>query len=345
MNSLRRLALALALLPVVPSTHGLAQVEESLPLHVRDSDNPFGLTPDEASALLQKLISVRDGFSGSKEQVLKSALSRISAAAQSESAAAEFYLAAWKVVNIDRKPVAEGDKPPDDDWQKNLIARMKDTGSPRALRLQLAWLALTIEAAQADQLDDFIPRARALTLEAVKLAQVVAAEDDESAARKDGNKKKAGAGKAASNGIRGILSDSVMDSIFADAYNLQNFVKPAGDWALAPMNLKQVYEGMVLPHYRAADTSGLAGAWDEFIASEAALQKAGRDESAFLAWTLHQGRNLQWKKNLDLLKSGAGGKAAGDELIRLVSENPTHPSLGEWMKDLDEVMRIIKGDV
>lgn len=342
MISLRRIGLALTLLPAVLPIDGMAQEEESLPLPASDTDNPFGLTPDEASALLQKIMNARDGFSGSKEQVLSSALTRISTAAQSESAAAEFYLAAWKVVNIDRKPVAEGDKPPGDDWQKNLITRMKDTGSPRALRLQLAWLALTLEAAQADMLDDYVPRARSLSMEAVKLAKEVA-EEEASSAPKNGNKRKGG-GRAAQSGIRRILTESVMDSIFAEAYNLQNFVKPAANWALAPMDLKQVYQAMTLSHYRAVDPSELAEAWDEFIASEAALQKVDRDDSAFLAWTLNQGRNLQWAKHLDLLKSGAGGKAAGDELIRLVSENPTHPSLGEWMKDLEEVMQIIKGE-
>lgn len=340
MKNLSRLVLAFTLLPALHPAPGWSQIpEEPLQPPPVDSDNPFGLTPNEASAFLQKLISVRDGFSGSKEQVLQSALTRISTAAQSESAAAEFYLAAWKVVNIDRKPVAEGEKPRDDDWQKNLTTRMKETGSPRALRVQLAWLALTIEASQdPEKVRDFLLRARKLSLEAVKLAQEIAAEEEESP-----NKKKGG-GKAQPNGVRALLAQSVMESIFAEAYNLQNFVKPAPNWALAPLNLKEVYEGMVLPHYRNREPSSLGESWDEFIASEAGLQKAGKSESAFLEWSIIQGRHLQWKKQLDLLKNGAGGKTAGDELIRLATENPSHPKLGEWMKDLDEVMRTIKGE-
>lgn len=183
-------------------------------------------------------------------------------------------------------------------------------------------------------------------MEAVKVAQEIAADQESAPDRKDANKKKGekGAARPQPNGIRDLLTQSVMESIFAEAYNLHNFVKPAADWALAPMNLKNVYDGMVFPYYREHENSALPGAWDEFIASESAVQRASRDESGFLEWSLVQGKHIQWRKHLDLLKSGIGGKASGDELIRLVSENPTHPNLGDWMKDLDEVWKTITGE-
>jgi hypothetical protein len=50
-----------------------------------------------------------------------------------------------------------------------------------------------------------------------------------------------------------------------------------------------------------------------------------------------------WRKQLDLLRSKVGGRAAGLELIRLFKENPTHPNLAAWKKDIDDVISSITG--
>ncbi|MCB1208261.1 MAG: hypothetical protein KDK97_02985 [Verrucomicrobiales bacterium] len=219
-----------------------------------------GLTPDQTSALLQRIEKVGEEFDTTKKDLLKSALSRISTAAASEGAAVEFYLACHKLINIDRRPVVPGEKAPDPNdtsWRDGILDGMKDTNIPAALRVQLAWLALAIEASQAEDRDALLPRLRSLVKEALAVLQ--APKDEEEAKqrkvvatvsdrkgdkgdRDDREKRRPGPqrGGGRGNDAEGILSQSVMGTIFAKAYNLHSYVERDSAWPGAPLELQVV---------------------------------------------------------------------------------------------------------
>jgi hypothetical protein len=353
--------LTLALSPVLHAQ--TAENPEAPTATAPTFEMPLGLSPDDASHLLQKLGQLHEDFAATKKELLSSALTRIRTAAASEAAAADLYLKAWKIVNIDRKPALPGASPAaslDTSWQDRQVDWMKETGSPKALRVQLAWLALTIEASQADpgEYGKLMPRARDLSKEAASAVLALAATQAQNAEpdRRStnnpqrgapsgkGDPRRGGGGGGGQRDIEGILTQSVMSSLFAQAYNLQNYIQPPRDWSLSAMNLDAVYGQMLLPHYRRASPAELPALWDEWINYEASARRAAMNDLAFLTWGQTQGKNLQWRKHMDLIRHGVGGRASGEELVRLFKENPTHPSLGTWKQELERLTAQIMGE-
>jgi hypothetical protein len=308
------------------------------------ADAPLGLTPDDASALLGQLQKLNEDFSQSQESLLASALTRIRAATASESTSAELYLAALKIVTADRSGTTPGVEP--EGWREEQIAWMKESGAPKAIRIQLAWLGLLIEAAQKSDTERpaLLKKARLITKEAATVAQeltLIPAPAGGGGDRRGGPGKERGTGGRRDPGQ--FLTQSVLSSVFSEAYNLQNHIKPPEDWSLAPLNLDGVYDRMLLADARENAPSELAALWDERIQIEAALRRSVMSEDAFKKWGEDTGRDLMWRKQLDLLRSKVGGRAAGLELIRLFKENPTHPNLAAWKKDIDDVIARITG--
>jgi hypothetical protein len=338
MSSLRSLCSLICL-----TQFAVSQAQDAAPTPPPPSDNPLGLSPDDASALLGQLQKLDEDFSQSEETLLASALTRIRAATASESTSAELYLTALKIVNADRSGTTPAVEP--DGWREEQIEWMKESGAPKAIRIQLAWLGLLIEAAQKEESERpaLLKKARIITKEAATVAQELSLLP----ATGGGGERRGGPGKERGPGAKRnagqFLTQSVMASVFSEAYNLQNHIKPPQDWSLAPLNLDAVYDRMLLADARANHPSELAPLWDERIQLEAAIHRAAMSEDAFKKWGEDTGRDLMWRKQLDLLRSKVGGRTAGLELIRLFKENPTHPNLAAWKKDIDGVIASITG--
>jgi hypothetical protein len=309
------------------------------------TDSPLGLSPDDASALLGQLQKLDEDFAKSEQALLSSALTRIRAATASDSTAAELYLAALRIVSADRTGAAPAAEP--EGWRDEQIEWMKESGAPKAIRIQLGWLALLIEASQCEESERpaLLRKARLITKEAATVAQELSllpvAGNGGGAERRGGAGKERGPGNRRDAGQ--FLTQSVLNSVFSEAYNFQNHIKPPADWSLAPLNLDAVYDRMLLTDARANSPSEIAGLWDERIQIEASLHRAIMSEEAFKKWGEESGRHLVWRKNLDLLQNKVGGRTAGLELIRLFKENPTHPNLASWKKDIDDVIASITG--
>lgn len=318
----------------------------TLPTPGQDTQNPLGLTPDDASALLGQLQKLHEDFSQSREDLLTSALTRIRAATASESTAAELYLAAQKIASFGAPGSTNATQEPKD-WREEQIAWLKETGAPKAIRVQLAWIALLIEADQKpeDERPTLLKKAHIIAKEAATVAQELTLLPATGGGGRGGPAGEGGRrGPGGGGGRRDVgafLSQSVFSSVFAQAYNLQNHIKPPPGWALAPLDLEGIYERMLLADARKNQPAELTTLWDERLNLEAALHRAALSEDAYLTWGQVEGRHLQWRKHLDLLRSGVGGRAAGLELIRLFKENPTHPNIASWKKDLDDIINAI----
>ena len=339
----------------------------ALPLPAQEPDSPapasphLGLNSQEAADLLAKLNKLQDDLAANTKEVVSAALERIRAASASDSAAADLYLAAWKIIHIDRSSSPSPGNRGKDDWRGEQIEWMKETGAQKAIRIQLAWLHLLIEAARADDKERtaLLPKARAITKEAGVVATQLAV-----LPTAGGGGDRRGSGGSGTSGGPGsgmrermeamrertqgggsrrgrdpgeFLTQSVMASLFAQAYHLQNHIQIPSSWSASPLDLNAVYDNMLLPDARANLPSELPALWDERIQIEAAVQRAGRSETAFAEWGQKQGRHLQWRKNLDLLESGVNARAAGEELLRLFQENPGHPNRNDWRKNLEKI--------
>jgi hypothetical protein len=321
------------------------------PAAAQNAESPLGLTPDDASALLGQLQKLHEDFSNSREELLSSALTRIRAATASESTAAELYLAAQKIVAFGAPGSTTATEEPKG-WREEQIEWLKESGAPKAIRVQLAWIALLIEANQKpeDEHPALLKKAHAIAKEAATVAQDLAllpaagGGGGRGGSPGEGGRRGPGGSGGGGGGRRDVgqfLAQSIFSSVFSQAYNLQNHIKPPQGWALAPLDLEGVYERMLMADARKHHPADLAPLWDERVQVDAALHRAAMSEDAFLTWGQVEGRNLQWRKHLDLLRSGVGGRAAGLELIRLFKENPTHPNIATWKKDLDDIMDTI----
>lgn len=346
-----------------------AQTPTNLPpAFPQEETGGSGLSAEDSAKLLERIMQMRKDFLTQKKQVLESASTRFRAAAETEAAAVEFYLACHKVVNIDRNPAAAqnaaaaaGGKGADS-WRDAVIDQLKGTPSPTAFRAQLAYLAMTMDAAVKPP-KEMVPRLRTFIKEVVTAVQndangvaqgggnndpqhrvvaTVGKKGDRDDDRADNNRR-GGPGGRRNRSLADMLQRSVMGTLFAEAYNLHNYVENSRDWTLIPLDTRSMYEGYILPFYRQEQKNELPAVWDEFLNVETALRKATSGEDAFLEWGQNQYKDLTWHKWMDLLNAGVSPVQAFDELAKLVKENPVHPRIGAWMKDLTELGSRIGG--
>jgi hypothetical protein len=139
-----------------------------------------------------------------------------------------------------------------------------------------------------------------------------------------------------------LAKASPLNSVFAQAFNLQNYFKALDNWPDSPLNLQEVFPGMIIPFRYDNKPELLASEWDEFLRLETMVQHSSLDETAYARWLIGSYRSLEWQKWLDLLAHGTHRIAAADELARLIKDNPTHPAVGSWADSLTEIMETIK---
>jgi hypothetical protein len=309
------------------------------------------MTPEQTSALMEQITKTRNEFAKAKRQVFEGALTRFRAASASEADAVNFYLACYQVVNIDRKPAASEDEQKErekDDWRERIIEQMKDTRTPGALRLQLQLLALMLEASQAEDRSKFIQPLRAFCQSAGVFLQSARAEVDAEPQRRvvatvgkkgrrdelNDQRDKMRDGRV--SGAARSLGQGVMGTLFAQAYNLSTYIEHVEGWPQSALDFRSVYRNIVLPHCR-VEKKGLAEAWQEYVNLETILRQSEANDDAFQEWGRSGYRDLMWEKWLDLLMNGVNANTAGQELLKIIRENPTSPSLKKWMHDLDKI--------
>lgn len=321
------------------------------PLPAGETPAEPAMTPEQTSALLEQITKTRNEFAKAKRQVFEGALTRFRAASASESDAVNFYLACYQVVNIDRKPATTEEEQKareKDDWRERIVEQMKDTRTPGALRLQLQLLTLTLEASQAEDRSKFIQPLRAFCQAVGVFLQGAKAEVDNEPQRRvvatvgkkgrrdEMNEQRDKMRDGRVSGVARSLNQGVMGTIFAQAYNLSTYIEPVESWPQSALDFRGVYRNIVLPRCR-AERKGLAEAWQEYVNLEAILRQSETDEAAFMEWGRSGYRDLMWEKWLDLLMNGVNAGTAGQELMKIIRENPTSPSLKKWMQDLDKI--------
>jgi hypothetical protein len=127
-----------------------------------------------------------------------------------------------------------------------------------------------------------------------------------------------------------------MNTLFADAYNLTTYIEKLEGWPAGPLDLRTTYREVIFPQCR-VQKRGLAEAWQEYLNGETILKQAETDDAGMLAWGQSGYKELQWEKWLDLLMNGVKANTAGEEMLKMIRENPTSPSLKKWMADLGRV--------
>jgi hypothetical protein len=274
------------------------------------------LSDADREALLDNLEKLRETVDSRQNGKYRMALSTFRNAMSSDDQAMELYLNCIEKVNYEdeQKKTQEFRE-----WKRKEAEKLSDPGLRRALRFQLSWLVLTLQAAAEN------PDMTRLSRDAESIVDSIFSDAESLASQEQ------------------ILSQAVTSSVFARAYEVNN-VK-VEKWPLAPAQLEDVYSQLIFPPLRKpSQVSALRSAWIKRIQQERAKHKnwgdtgrgddrRGNNQAAqaikderFASDTLPK---MQWSMELELYRYGDESGAAVRMLAHL-EKYLTHPSAREW---------------
>ncbi len=273
------------------------------------------LSDADREALLENLEKLRDAANERVDARFRTAIAAYRQAMSSNDAAMDLYLKCVEKVDFEDQQRKASDFR---EWKRREADRLSDAGLRLAMRYQLRWLVLTLQAA-SEKSD-----VAALAPEAGQIVDGIFDQAD------------------ALRGQQGLLRQSVTETIFARAYEISGI--EVEDWPTAPLQLAQVYDKILLPPNRKSDrTDALRATWLKRIQQEGLIRQrmADNDDGGrigmrdavrspeyekFLADTLPE---LQWQMELDLFRAG-DQRAAALRMLQHIEKNVTHARAREW---------------
>jgi hypothetical protein len=210
------------------------------------------------------------------------------------------------------------------DWKRRNKEKLSSSSMRMALRHQLAWLLLSIEAARREgDVSELGNRAMSHLDQIFKNAEVL----------KD---------------HRSILSQSALGSVFARAYQLNIKVD---DWPSSTMDIAQIYDKVVMPPLRnTTRIDSLRAAWKKRIQHEGLAvekwsvrngKKIGKkdalrtpDFEKFLSETRPQ---LLWDMEVDCFESG-DEKVSAVRMLKHLETYISHKEAPTWIQDFQNII-------
>lgn len=286
-----------------------------------------GLSPDDAERLLARLEALR-------RQVEESQSGRLAVAVRSfrDGLSSGDKAVALYVQCIERVRFQDTGRSPSDfrDWQRQNRARLGDEGFKTALRVQLRWLLLCLDAAENEEggddeegLDADEQQARAVARGRVASRLML----------------DIGAQWSTLQEHQALLRENVFQTVFARAYDLSD--RSVTGVAAAPLPAATVYDTMILPPLRdPTRLSALRAAWSARIEQEAREflstgegRGASRDTRNADRWRAEVLPELRWRAEMDILQHG-GGRESAQQLLSMVEDNLRHRRAMEWAEEL-----------
>lgn len=283
------------------------------------------LSAADREALIETLEALRESANARVDARFRSAINAYREAMASNEAVIDFYLKCAEKVNFEDQRKKTRDFR---DWKRKEADHLSDADFRLALRYQLRWLILTLQAASenadrqplagsAQQIID------AIFLDAAKLSDQTR-----------------------------ILGESVTGTVFAKAYEIGGLGK--SKWPLSPVALDPIYNDIILPPLRSpAKLESLRTAWIKRIQQEGIKVEAwsGADQAkggknaatpeqravnaeTFAMETLPQ---LQWKMEMDLFRSGDESGAA-KRMLNHIQKHITHKSARAWSEEFKTLL-------
>ena len=282
------------------------------------------LTHSDRKALLERLEMIRKESATNVDARFRTAISAFRGAMTSGAAAMDLYLKCEEMVNFKEMQKKNVDFR---EWKRKNTEKLSDKGFREALRQQLHWLVLTLEAASEDADRD------RLAVEAGKaLDSIVSGAEDYSE-------------------YRAVLQQDITSSVFARAYDI-NGVK-VENWPLSPVPFAAIYEQVILPQFRRPDRlASLKSAWTKRMMQESALldawsgrpgrkKKSGTRSPAYEKFVSQTLPKLQWESEVDLFSNG-DEQGAARRMVDHIDKNITHDAAPKW---IDDFTALIQGNI
>jgi hypothetical protein len=286
------------------------------------------LSDADRETLLENLEQLQESADSKVDAKFRVALAAYREAIGSDDAAMELYLNCIEKVNFEDQQKKSTDFR---EWKRSQVDKLADPGLRLALRHQLRWLVLTLQASseKADR-TKLIPEAQQI-VDSIFLDTAKLRNQQET------------------------LNQSVTSSVFARAYEINS--AKVEMWPLSPISLDQVYEQILLPPNRKSSRlNQLQATWTKRIQQESAKvqywsehEQKPKDEKrvgmasemqnpAYEKFLTQAKPSLQWEMELDLFSHGDESGAAV-RMMNHLQKNLTHPSVRQWAKQFGALLK------
>lgn len=339
-----KLTQILPLLAVVLATTASAQTPGTPAAESEKPELKVILTPAQTEHILKELQKVEVQIGKGKGGVYSAALAKFREAMASPAAAMSLYLDCYKLVHYERRDLKQVDFK---DWATKYEVQLKDDDVKAGFWLQVEFLALAVQAQDADTPKKRAPLVAAAQAFVVKEISTIQGSTEHSASGAVSNKGPAkgqgqgqgrGQGNDAPKGMRETLRQSVKESEFAKAYSLDDFLK-SDDWEYTPSSIGGIYSKIILPYFLAEKPTELSVQWDNRISAEMALHKALQSETEYAEYAKDAGPRLLWEKYNYLVNNNVGAVAALADMLKLIQGHPAHPDATTWLTDFRNLVK------
>lgn len=280
-----------------------------------------GLTQADKETLIERLQAIRDDADSKVDARFRAAIAAYKGAMSSEDAASDLYLKCEEMVNFDEMNKKSGDFR---DWKRKNGDRLSDKDFKMALRQQLRWLVLTLEAASED------PDRDKLAVEAGKILDSIMTMAEDLSPH------------------RNILEQSVTGSVFARAYGI-NSIK-VEKWPLSPVQIDPIYDQVILPPLRRPERlAALRSAWSKRMFYESTVAdlwsgkpgekiKSGTHSPEYDKFVSDTLPKRQWESEMDLFKAG-DERGAAVRMLAHIEKNLSHSAAPKWAADFIAILK------
>jgi hypothetical protein len=274
------------------------------------------LSAADRETLLENLEKIQNSSDSKIDERFRLAISAYRTAMASDDAAMSLYLNCIEKVNFEDQAKKAADFR---EWKRKEADKMSDTGFRLALRYQLRWLVLTLQAASPN---------------ADRSKLLGEAQDAVDSLFRDIVKLK---------GQQQTLGQGVTSTVFAKAYDINQ--AKVEDWPLSPLDLDQIYGSILFPPNRTPSrVAALRASWIKRIQQETIKHEAfgGRQRDDKRVGTVESMQSpeftkflqegvprMQWQMEMDLFKAGDENGAAVRMLDHL-KKYVNHPNAREW---------------
>ncbi len=278
------------------------------------SANADALSDADREALLANLEKLRSDADSRVDAKFRVALTAYRAAMTDDDQAMDLYLKCVEKVNYSDRDLKSKDFR---EWKRRESDQLAAPAFRTALRYQLSWLVLTLQAA-AEKPD--MPR---LQSEAESILDSIFRNAEDLASQQQ------------------LLGQDVLGSIFAQAYEITRV--EVENWPLAPAQLGEIYEKIIFPTHRNPEqTASLQASWTKRIQQEIAKRefwdsKNGRESPEFEQFVTEIVPQLQWSMEKDLFTNG-DQSAAAMRMLTLIEKNLSHPNAREWAEQFKALL-------
>ena len=313
MNPLKPLLFCLAILPL-QSLRSQADAPVDAPPEAPASA-ASALTAEQLESLKKQLTELESTIGQLRGNTLGGVLEKLRTAVQNNGAAKSFYNQCRNEVMIKRQGLSREETKRMEERMKQQEERESQDKSngdmSLAIRLNLQYLILTLEAAEKEDKATLIPKLMSFIQAVVEAAPSL----------------KGRAFQTLSQGVTGGQHPVV------DAYQLQRYLR-VKDWSQNPGDIRGMIQQTVLPWYVENKPESLNTIWDQMMSAEMTLRQGYMSTAAYELWSQNELPSMRWEKANFLLEHGDDKVMALAEMFKLIRDTPHHGDAMNWLKAL-----------